>query len=307
MFYVVRGGDLLERNVDAIVVPSTIDYRLEGYIGGPLSEMLDYKTKLILRSFPKMNPTDNVLLPVDSVHFKYVILVANPKWVPGNDYSNIELLKLTYKKALNRVFNEGISSVEFPLLSSGFYKFPPAVAIECALSELKKAKDINAGLLIYDKNIFFNNKDKFSGIKIVENICLPKIDDYIRNERIVDTEPIFYGTYDDLSKKQFCDVLSYFLAIHPVKKELLNSEVSDRTLRDWKSKGTGPANFNKVIRLALILGLNIEETKVLLFTANHMILGETLRDRIIERCIYEKLDIDSTNSELEKNNAAILS
>ena len=73
-----------------------------------------------------------VITPGFSLPAAFVIHAVGPKW-EGGGHREQELLYTTYMHALTLAKENDLHSIGFPLISSGFYKFPVEEAWQCAL------------------------------------------------------------------------------------------------------------------------------------------------------------------------------
>ena len=87
---------------------------------------------------------------------KYVIHTVGP--IYGNDPANEEnQLYSCYRNSLELAKKKRISSIAFPVISSGTYGYPKAEAIKIATRAIKdflEKEDMDVYLVVYDKKAF---------------------------------------------------------------------------------------------------------------------------------------------------------
>ncbi len=84
---------------------------------------------------------------------KHIIHTVGPQWQGGN-HGEEETLKSCYRACMSLAFELGCSSIAFPLISAGSYKYPVKEALRVAeqtISEALKQRDISAYIVLYDK------------------------------------------------------------------------------------------------------------------------------------------------------------
>ena len=128
-------GDLIKAEVDAIVSPADTD--LTG--GGGLDEVIQRAGGLQLQNACKEIrkhqggcPTGKVFITDGgNLRAKYVFHTVGPKW-KGGLAGEVELLASCYQESLQLAVDNGIQSVAFPSISTGFFKYPLQKATEVA-------------------------------------------------------------------------------------------------------------------------------------------------------------------------------
>lgn len=84
---------------------------------------------------------------------KHIIHTVGPQWQGGNNGEE-ETLKACYRACMGLAFKNNCSSVAFPLISAGSYKYPESQALRVAeetIEEALKQHDITAYIVLYDK------------------------------------------------------------------------------------------------------------------------------------------------------------
>ena len=98
---------------------------------------------------------------------KYVIHTAGPVW-RGGSYGEETLLRACYREALQLAVRQRLSSIAFPLISTGKYGYPKAEAMQAATSEIRaflQTHEMDVYLVVYDREAFAVSSDLFAGVQ----------------------------------------------------------------------------------------------------------------------------------------------
>ncbi len=98
---------------------------------------------------------------------KYVIHTAGPMW-RGGSYGEETLLRACYREALQLAVRQRLSSIAFPLISTGKYGYPKAEAMQAATSEIRtflQTHELDVYLVVYDREAFAVSSDLFAGVQ----------------------------------------------------------------------------------------------------------------------------------------------
>ncbi|RYG39356.1 hypothetical protein EON81_01370 [bacterium] len=71
--------------------------------------------------------------------YRHIIHVAGPRWRDGES-GEPEVLASCYENVLAKAQELGVTSIAFPSISTGAYRFPVELAAPIALRELQAAK-----------------------------------------------------------------------------------------------------------------------------------------------------------------------
>ena len=98
---------------------------------------------------------------------KYVIHTAGPVW-KGGTYGEETLLRACYREALQLAVRKRLSSIAFPLISTGRYGYPKAAALQAATSEIRaflQEYELEVYLVVYDREAFAVSSELFAGVQ----------------------------------------------------------------------------------------------------------------------------------------------
>lgn len=277
-----------------------------------------------------LNVAEVAVTPAFALHAKYIIHTVGPMWnggVSGETFA----LENCYTHALEKAKELGCSSIAFPLISSGVFRFPKDSALKIALKaigDFLQTNEMDVQLVVFDRKSFEVSEDLYSDIHayIDDNYVQDKYDDvhdYVRqrwNERVFaycdieemsnavapEADGLHTESLDDILAKPgetFCDKL--FHLIH--EKNLDDVDVYKRANLDRKHFSKIRSNVDykptkkTALALAIALHLNLDETTDLLSRAGLALSPSNKGDLIVSYFIErEKYDIWEINSYLFK-------
>ena len=135
-------NDITKMDTDVIVNAANSSLLGGGGVDGSIhqkggSNILDECKEIRSSRFPTGLPTGQaVLTSAGNLKSKYVIHTVGPIWKGGFHHES-EFLEKSYLSSLNLAFSKGISSISFPSISTGTYKFPTKEASIVALRAIK--------------------------------------------------------------------------------------------------------------------------------------------------------------------------
>ena len=161
--YIVK-ADITYREVDAIVCTANTRLHLGGNMG---NKILAAAGKDILNELNQIGHCDvghSVITKGYGLKAKYVIHTVGPRYVDGK-HGEAKLLEQAYRSALNLAVDQGLETIELPLISSGSFRYPTREAAKIAIKTINKflkENELNIGLVIYSVKTFNECEDLFS-------------------------------------------------------------------------------------------------------------------------------------------------
>lgn len=132
-------GDITKVNADAIVNAANSSLLGGGGVDGAIhraggAAILD-ECRMIRAKQGKCKTGDAVITTAGQLPAKYVIHTVGPVWNGGN-HSEGSLLRSCYIKSLELAVAHNCSTVAFPNISTGIYKFPKKEAAEISVAAI---------------------------------------------------------------------------------------------------------------------------------------------------------------------------
>ena len=189
-FEIIR-NDIVNMQVDAVVntanpkpvIGSGVDTAIHKKAG---QELLLSRKKIGCIDFG-----DAVITSGYELDAKYVIHTVGPVWKDGN-HQEAEILASCYRKSLALAKTHGCESIAFPLIATGNYGFPKALALQIAVQE------ISAFLLEHEMQIYLVvfGKDAFELSEKLFKSVSSYIDEHYIQSKTIDEYGIdnVYGT-----------------------------------------------------------------------------------------------------------------
>lgn len=235
----------------------------------------------------------------------YIIHTVGPVYIDGN-HDEEKVLRQCYRKSMELVKEYQCHSVVFPLISTGVYGFPKEEAIIIAISEINSFlindnTDIEVFISVFDDESYA--------------LCLKiagKIETYVSsleaNNKLNEEYPGYYDEIRKLHKrrrieklesrdinseyldmKTLSEMILYYLNIRDEKSPDLYKRVDiDRRLFSKILNDNYHPSKDTVIKLAIGLGLTIDESIDLLSRADYAFNPSKIEDIIIMQGIKEK-------------------
>ncbi len=94
---------------------------------------------------------------------KYVIHTVGPVWLESKADELEKVLTNCYQKSMELALEKNATSIAFPNISTGIYKFPKELAAEIAISTVRKFAEMHEVIFVcYDSENFNLYKQKLS-------------------------------------------------------------------------------------------------------------------------------------------------
>lgn len=174
-------NDITKMNVDAIVNAANTKLQMGGGVCGAIFEAAGARAlQMECNQIGSCEVGDAVITKGYSLPAKHVIHAVGPIWQGGGNNEEA-LLKSCYISAMTLAVDHGLSSIAFPLISSGIYGYPKDEALRVAvtaISEFLMKHELEVYLVMFDKKAFVLSQ------KLVASID-QYIDDHYVDERMV--------------------------------------------------------------------------------------------------------------------------
>ena len=295
-------GEIVDLHVDAIVNPTDETFSGSGSIDMQVQFKCGVKLRKQLKDIGRIDVSNAIVTDAYNMNCKKIIHVCGPVYVDGK-HKEIKLLEDTYINALNSVKNYNISSIAFPLISTGAFGFPKDLAVAIATNVFTNyllENDLDIYLVVYDKESFGISKKVFEDIKefIDDNyVAEQQVRETRRVRKEVFSEACSYSImtdssldFDELSKR-LEETFSVKLLKLIDERNLKDSDVYKKANVDRKlfSKIRSNENYTPSKKTAIALGialeLNFDELQDLLSRASYTLSKSNLFDVVIEGCI----------------------
>ncbi len=142
-------GDITQQETQAIVNAANSGLLGGGGVDGAIhraggSQILE-ECKQIRAQQGKCPAGEAVITTGGNLKAKYVIHTVGPVWSGGNNDEE-KLLCNAYRNSLKLALGKGITSISFPSISTGAYRFPVEKAARIALATVKEFIENNQGI-----------------------------------------------------------------------------------------------------------------------------------------------------------------
>ncbi len=311
--FIIR-DDITNLEVDAIVNAANTDLSMGSGVCGAIFRSAGVnKMQEACSLLSPIKTGEAVITPGFNLLSKYVIHTAGPIYDEKNPQKSRELLFSSYKNSLELATSKGLTSIAFPLISSGTYGYPKSEAIEVArqaIEDFLNSNDMDVYLVLHNKvsleiaQSFLEDISKYIRENLKrDDLSLLEIDEF--SELIKRNTYITYGSppkleniLDNLDDSFSTTLMNLIYSKSKTDVEIYKKANLDRRLFS-KIRSNPDYNPSKrtAIALALALELDLEKTNELLGKAGYTLSPSSVFDVIIEYFIVnENYDIFEINS-----------
>ena len=296
-------NDITKMKVDAIVNAANTKLQMGGGVCGAIFEAAGARVlQLECNQIGGCEVGDAVITKGYSLPAKHVIHAVGPIWQGGGNNEEA-LLKSCYIRAMTLAVDHGLSSVAFPLISSGIYGYPKDEALRVAvtaISEFLMKHELEVYLVMFDKRAFVLSQ------KLVASID-QYIDDHYVDERMVSERHRGLQSYEvqnlemenlpSAAIKRTGSLEERLSRMDEGFSEMLLRLIDEKGMTDvetYKRANIDRRLFSKIrsnpdyspskataIAFAIALGLDLTETRELLGRAGYVLSHSSRFDLIV--------------------------
>lgn len=158
MPFKIVNTDIAALHVDAIVNPTDSRYSGSGGTDFAIHAAAGENLRRECAALPALQPGDIAVTGGYDLPCKYVLHTVGPIW-QGGRHNEPALLRSCYLNAMLQAAKLNLSSVAFPLISSGTFGFPKDRVLEIAISAIRDfqenaAEELDVTLCVFDRKSY---------------------------------------------------------------------------------------------------------------------------------------------------------
>jgi O-acetyl-ADP-ribose deacetylase (regulator of RNase III) len=166
----IHHGDITKFKVDAIVNAANTSLLGGGGVDGAIHraggpEILENCRKIVARQ-GGCKVGQAVITTAGRLRASFVIHTVGPVWNGGTN-KEVEKLASCYRSSLELAISKNCTSIAFPNISTGIYKFPKALAAKTAIKSVLEFVNLNTTLeqiifVCFDRENMTHLEDEFN-------------------------------------------------------------------------------------------------------------------------------------------------
>lgn len=151
----IISGDITKLETDAIVNAANTGLRQGGGVCGAIFNAAGAsKLQKACNELAPIRTGEAVITPGFNLPARYVVHTAGPVYNSAAREESERLLRDSYTNSLKLAKENNLSSIAFPLISSGIYGYPLEEAYKVAVDAIEnflKTNDMDVSLVIFDE------------------------------------------------------------------------------------------------------------------------------------------------------------
>ena len=152
----ILSADITKLEVDAIVNAANTELLAGGGVCGAIFRAAGrYELQEACNKLAPIRTGEAVITQGFNLPAKFIIHTAGPVWNGGTNNEE-NLLRNCYINSLKLAAENNLTSIAFPLISSGIYGYPPQAALEVAVRAIKDflaEHDMDVTLTVLKKSL----------------------------------------------------------------------------------------------------------------------------------------------------------
>lgn len=308
----ISRNDIRNIEADAIVNPTDNFLSGAGSTDKLIHELGGPKLEVELKQYGNIRSGQAVITGSYGLdNCRYIIHTCGPVYHDGN-HQEEELLRSCYRECLRLAEEKELTSIAFPLISSGTFAFPKGMALKIATDTITAYlldHEMMVYLLVYDKESFDTARKLYTNIhdyleanleeetmdyavgsSKIENHIIPELS-FFKSESAVAYEPEYEAAMVFEPDESFSECLIRMID----EREMSDPEVYKKANIDRKHfnhiKNDKHYRPRKETAVALAIGmkLDMKDTDTLLERAGFVLSRSSKFDLIIRYCIENKI------------------
>jgi O-acetyl-ADP-ribose deacetylase (regulator of RNase III) len=269
MPFYISEGNIVQEHTDAIVNAANTELLEGGGVCGVIFRAAGEEQ--LQQACEKLAPIatgDAVITPGFNLSASWIIHTAGPVYHPGDPEGSEALLRKAYLSSLNLAYEHHLSSISFPLISSGIYGYPKDEALAVAVDVIRsflKDHEMEVHLVIFDRRDF--------RLKEEEKAAL---DQYLTLRLFDDLTPPSPGN------EPFSAILAHALKAEEIPDLAWRSNHTIKGIQSILNRPNILPSKDTVLALAIGLNMTLDEAESLLAAAHYSLDKTAQKDGIIE-------------------------